>query len=378
MQHIPKLSIILQTYNHENYIAQALDSILSQKVNFEYEVIIAEDCSTDRTKEIILKYKNKFKNIKIIFNKKNYGVCFTFFMSKFNCSDTQYIAIFEGDDYWTDPNKLQQQVDFLDNNPAFVGCSHNTELLYEQDGKREPMIAGGSKIKSVCDIKDLISGHCYFHTSSYVWRNLFKDGYPKEMAYNQTVMGDWFLSMLYARNGNIKYIDKVMSVYRITGNGRFSKLQQYQKHLSNIRGIYIYNKLLHYEYNEEFKRIWWACKDVIKTTPKNYKTCPTLIKLYLLKKSIDVTANKNFLITFDRIKNILDRRLSYKFKRLKFYKFFFKLFISLGKRIDEIIMRLYEFFFNCFYFFDINRYFLFYKINFYKFFKIKYYTNKQK
>ncbi len=376
MQRTLKISIILQTYNHENYIAQALDSIFSQKVNFEYEVIIAEDCSTDRTKEIILKYKNKFKNIKLIFNKKNYGVCFTFFMSKFNCSDTQYIAIFEGDDYWIDPYKLQKQVDFLDNNPGFVGCSHNTELLYEQDGKRKPMIADSSKTKSISDIKDLISGHCYFHTSSYVWRNIFKDGYPKEMAFNQSVMGDWFLSMLYARNGNIKYFDKVMSVYRINKNGRYSKLQQYQKDLINIRGMYIYNKLLNYVYNEEFKRIWWACEDVIKKTPKNYKTCHALIKLYLLKKSIDVTRNKIFVHIFEKVKNILDRRLSYNFTRLKFYKFFFKLLISLGKRIDKIIMKLHEFFFNCFYFFDINRYYIYYKIRFYNSLKIKYYTNK--
>ena len=351
MKNIPKLSIIVQTYNHEAFIAQALDSILSQKVNFEYEVIIAEDCSTDRTKEIILKYKNKFKNIKLFFNKKNYGVSFTFFMSKLCCSNTKYVAIFEGDDYWTEPNKLQQQVDFLDNNPDFVGCSHNTEFLYEQSGKREPMKlrVGDKKLKSVFEIKDLITGQCYFHTSSYVWRNIFKNGYPKELAYNQVNFGDYFLSMLYARNGHIHYIDKIMSVYRITGDGSHSKLKKHQRQYDFIRGMYLYNKLLNYKFNEEFKRIWWGCKDAIKEIPKNYKTFPNLIKLFLLMKSIDVTANQNFLIKFNRL-NI----------------------------IDKSIMKMYEFLFNCFYFFDINRYFIFYKIKFYKFFKIKYYVNQQK
>ncbi len=375
MQHIPKLSIILQTYNHENYIAQALDSILSQKVNFEYEVIVLEDCSTDKTREIILEYKNKFKNIKLFFNKKNYGACFTI-RAGVQKVKSKYFAILEGDDYWTDDNKLQQQVNFLDNNTAFAGCSHNTELLYEKDGKRESIIAGGDKIKSVCDVKDLASGYCYFHTSSYVWRNIFKDGYPKEMYYNQSLMGDWFLSMLYARHGNIKYINKIMSCYRITGSGVWSKLSELQQQFNNIRGMYIYNKLLNYEYNEEFKRIYWACKGVIKTTPKNHKTILSIIKLRLLKNSVDVTANKNFSITFDRIKNTLDRRLSYKFTRLKFYKLFFKLLISLGKIIDKVIMKLFEFFFNCFFLFDINRYYLYYKIKFYRFMKINLYKEK--
>lgn len=371
-----KLSVILLTYNHEKYIANTLDSILSQKVNFEYELIVAEDCSTDSTRKIIERYRKKFNNIRLCFNKKNHGMIFNFYMSQYNCSDTKYIALLEGDDYWTNSNKLQEQVDFLDNNPKFVGCSHNTELFYEENERKIPMIDVKGKKKSSYNIIDLISGNCYFHTSSYVWRNIFKKGYPKEMLYHKSLTGDWFLSMLYARYGNIKYLNKIMSVYRITGKGMWSKMKPYEQSFKNIRGMFVYNKLLRYNYDEEFKRIWWACEDFIEKTPKNFETFLVLTKIKLLKKSIDVVANKKFFILFDRFENFCDKFLDYRIIRLKPYKYFFKFLILLGKVIDKIMRMFFQLCFNSFHFFDLNRYFTFYKVVIYKFFKIKLYKTK--
>jgi glycosyltransferase involved in cell wall biosynthesis len=373
-----RLSIILLTYNHENYIRQSLESILMQRVNFEYEVIVLEDCSTDNTRKIVLEYKNKFKNIMLFFNKRNYGGSFTHIIGK-RYANKEYVALLEGDDYWVNIDKLQQQIDFLDNNQYFIGCAHNTELLYEKNDERKLLIKSDNRIKTVCDIKDLILGGCYFHTSSYVWRNIFKDGYPKEHYYSShgIYMGDWFLSMLYARHGNIKYIDKVMSCYRISGKGAWTQLPEHVQHIKNIRGMYIYNKLLNYQYSEEFKRIWRYCEDVVKMLPKDYKTYPSIIELYCLKRSIDVNANKKLLLLFDEIKNTLDRKLSHKLTQLRVYRFFIKLVLFLAKRMDKMTMRFFEFLFNCFHFFGIGGYNLYYKAKFYQLFKINMYVDKE-
>ena len=356
------LSIILQTYNHEKYIAQTLESILMQRVDFGYELIICEDCSTDKTREIILQYVDKFENIKLLFNKKNYGVLFTFFTSKYNCSNTKYISILEGDDYWTDPNKLQQQVDFLEKNQDFIGCSHNTELFYEKEHKRENMLKSGD-IKSVNDIIGLINGTFYAHTSSYVWKNVFKNSYPKEMCYNKTLMGDYFLSMLYARNGKIKYLDKVMSCYRITDSGIWTKLSEHQKLFNNARALYIYNKLLNYEYDKEFViRIWHSCNGLQAKQKKERASRVLRLKTWLLKWSSDI---------FNHLKT--DGIVSH-----KHFRSIIKLFITKLIKISKVswfTSRLCEFLFNCFFLFDINRYYIYYKVKIYKFLKIKFYKD---
>jgi len=362
-----KLSIVLLTYNHEKYIAQALESILMQKVDFDYEVIVCEDCSTDKTRDIILQYADKFKNIKLCFNKKNYGAVFTWMMSKYNCSDAKYIALLEGDDYWTDPDKLQQQVDFLDKNDDFVGCAHNTEVFYEKEQRRVKMNED-NVIKSVNEISDIIEGKFYSHTASYVWRNIFKEGYPKEMFYNETAWGDWLLSMLYAKNGKIKYIDKVMSCYRVTGNGVWSKLSEQQKQFNMLRAMYIYNKILNCE--DKFTHLDQRCKGFLLNQKENINFILKL-KTWLL-----------FVGHIDTNKKSLEDKVSSKLSKIKRFK------IIQHKRIFQFIVKILSvgmvmsrrlsskicgFLFNALYLFDINRYYIYYKGKIYRFFKIKIY-----
>ena len=114
------VSVCMITYNHEKYIAQAIDSVIMQKTNFDYEIVIGEDCSTDRTREIVLEYKTKHPDkIKLLLQEKNVGMMQNFIDTLKACSG-KYIALLEGDDYWTDPNKLQKQVDFLEVNTEYA------------------------------------------------------------------------------------------------------------------------------------------------------------------------------------------------------------------------------------------------------------------
>ena len=126
---MPKVSILLITYNHGAYIAEAIESILNQLTSYTYVIHVIEDCSTDNTQEVVMKYVREFPNIVIPhFNEQNIGRLVTqknFFrgLKKMN---GEYFAILEGDDYWSSKFKLQRQVDFLESNPEYVACSHNT------------------------------------------------------------------------------------------------------------------------------------------------------------------------------------------------------------------------------------------------------------
>ena len=125
------LSVRLITYNHEKYIRQAIDSILAQKVNFTWDIVIADDFSTDSTRSILIEYEKKYPNlIKLILQKENVGPARNF-VDLISFKTSSYIAYIEGDDYWTDSLKLQKQVDFLEKNIDYSICFHNTLELIE-------------------------------------------------------------------------------------------------------------------------------------------------------------------------------------------------------------------------------------------------------
>src|SRR5450631_4532338 len=120
----PIISVCLITYNHEKYIGKAIESVLQQQTLFSYELIIAEDCSTDNTREIIQDYYRKYPSvIKLVLQEKNVGPENNF-IDLLSAAKGKYIAYFEGDDYWIDNKKLQRQVEFLENHPEFVLVFH--------------------------------------------------------------------------------------------------------------------------------------------------------------------------------------------------------------------------------------------------------------
>ena len=131
----PLVSVHMITYNHEKYIAQAIESALMQKTNFDYEIVIGEDCSTDKTRKIVDTYAKKYPDkIKLILNEKNIGMIPNF-IKTLNMCRGKYIAMLEGDDYWTDPYKLQKQVDFLETNPDYGLVHSATDFLIEKKKK---------------------------------------------------------------------------------------------------------------------------------------------------------------------------------------------------------------------------------------------------
>ncbi|WP_372995833.1 glycosyltransferase [Lutispora sp.] len=217
---IPMVSISVLAYNHEKYIRKALDSILMQKVNFLYEIVIGEDCSQDGTRDILMEYKAKYPDkIKLILNEKNLGMMENAKNVRSNCMG-KYRAGCEGDDYWTDPYKLQKQIDFLENNPQFIGTVHKVEIV-DEDGNPK----AGFNMDMYCKdriytLKHAEKGIMPGQTASRVYRNiLINDSTAFEALNKCKANGDIKLSLYLALNGDIYCFDEVMSHHRWVTEG---------------------------------------------------------------------------------------------------------------------------------------------------------------
>ena len=235
-----KVSVIVHTYNHEKYIRQTLDSILNQQVNFDYEVIVGDDASPDSTPQIIQEYQSRFPEIiKPMLHPKNlggYGKNNT--LATLAVCQGQYIAAMDGDDYWTNPLKLQKQVDFLDNNPDFVACFHNA-LIHFEDGSAPDEYVNNEDQRVVTTIEDLVGEDeiWYMATSAVMFRNGIMKEYPKW--FHESKSGDIPRYILLGKHGKFFYINELMSVYRKNNGGMsFTDGKQDAEFLYNRIGMY--------------------------------------------------------------------------------------------------------------------------------------------
>lgn len=213
------VSIVCIAYNVEKYIAEAIESVLMQKVNFKYELVIGEDCSTDSTLEIALRYQKQHPDkIVVLQREKNLGLTP-------NCVDThnhcrgKYIALLDGDDYWTDVNKLQKQVDILEANPQYAGCAHQSLIIKGDHTK--PVRLFGAETDAILTLNDTIT-HRKFHTSALVYRKEIWDkcgGIPPQISSNERA-----IYPMVAIFGNIYYLKDNMCVYRLAPTGLNSKI----------------------------------------------------------------------------------------------------------------------------------------------------------
>ena len=265
----PKISIMLITYNHEKYIAQAIESILMQETEYDYEINVIEDCSTDRTQEVIMRYVEMFPDIvKPYFNKKNIGYKVTQknFYRGFQTLKGDYLAILEGDDYWSSPHKLQKQVGFLEAHPDFALCAHNTIKVYE-DGSQQPhrFLYWGQLPDA--SVEDVIKLRFFFHTTGIIYRNVFK-GVPPPWFRNEWSC-DIFIMIAHAQFGKAHHMDEDMAVYRAHAAGRFSTMSLLDGWVFNIGGLRRYNEWLGYRYIIAFSHsIARYCIVVLKQSGK--------------------------------------------------------------------------------------------------------------
>lgn len=211
----PLLSVCLITYNQAQYIKEAIEGVLMQKVDFTWELIIADDCSTDGTREILLEYEKKFPNfIKLILQKNNIGPEKNW-LDLMAYPKSTYVLYMEGDDYITDPCKFQKQVDFLEKNPDFSLCFHPVRVIYEDKSRPDEIFPSFEQRfkKDVLGLEDLLV-HNFIQTNSVMYRWRFIEGEIKDIFPKDIMPGDWFLHLLHAQIGKIGFIDEIMAVYR--------------------------------------------------------------------------------------------------------------------------------------------------------------------
>ena len=216
------VSVMLVAYNHEKFIRDAIEGILKQETKFDYEILVHDDASTDRTPVIIREYEEKYPTvIKAVYEKENQYQKGTLkkvlYTQKIN---GKYFATLDGDDYWTDADKLQKQVDFLETHEDYSMCMHNaiqkndmtgeTKLLntFPEDGtySQEEQVKTGL-------------GSNFPATASYLFRTIYLKDLP-ELFYKADV-GDYMLRQYYANCGKVYYFKKPMSVYRVAVSGSY-------------------------------------------------------------------------------------------------------------------------------------------------------------
>jgi glycosyltransferase involved in cell wall biosynthesis len=230
-----KVSVSITTYDHEPYIAQAVESVLAQEADFPFEVVIGEDRSTDRTREIVLELAARYPDrIRPVLAPENYGDGGKrIFLETIEACRGSYIATMDGDDYWTSPAKLQAQADFLDGHPGCSMCFHDVLKIYE-DGSRPPARYNGPEQPRFSTLQDMFQ-RCLPAACTPLFRREVLDSLPAW--YFDLPFGDWPLYILAAQRGSIGYLDEVMGVYRVHAGGVWSRLGLIQR-LEGILGFY--------------------------------------------------------------------------------------------------------------------------------------------
>ncbi len=211
-----KVTVLCLAYNQEKFIRDCLNGFVTQQTNFPFEVLVHDDASTDGTAKIIREYAEKYPDIikPILQTENQWSRGINIWKNHmWPLIRGEYVAMCEGDDYWTDPHKLQKQVDFLDAHPDYSICFHPVRVIWD-DGRKPATVWHKSKQQTL-ELPDLLKRN-FMSTVSvmYRWRDECKQLFP-----DCILPGDWYLHMLHAQVGKIGYLPDIMAVYRRNSGG---------------------------------------------------------------------------------------------------------------------------------------------------------------
>lgn len=242
------VSVVMITYGHEKYIREAIEGVLMQKGDFSLELIIANDSSPDATDIVIsemLKTHSKADRIRYIKHEKNIGMMPNFIFA-LQQAQGKYIALCEGDDYWTDPYKLQKQVDFLEANSDYVLSFHKVKILKPSGEFVDDFITSVPENYETQETLARLGN--YIHTPSVVFKNI-KMEFPPE--FSLSPVGDYFLYIMLTEHGKLKYLEEEMAVYRYGVGIHSSKTS-----LNITKTVFnFYSLLLSYSNNPKINQI---------------------------------------------------------------------------------------------------------------------------
>jgi glycosyltransferase involved in cell wall biosynthesis len=226
----PKVSVLMITYNQQEYIGQAIQSVLMQKTDFAFELVIGEDCSIDGTLEICQTYQQKhLGQIRLLTHENNLGMTRNFLSTLQQCHG-EYLAILEGDDFWIDPLKLQKQADFLDTHPDFALVFTRTEFFFQDtDHPDYEMPQPG---QGPYTLENLLKSN-FIPTCSVMYRQGTITSLPDWLS--RLEMLDWPLHVLHAERGKIGFLDEKTAIYRIHSASAYSSRKITQNYISVLK-----------------------------------------------------------------------------------------------------------------------------------------------
>lgn len=267
-----KVVVVITTYNLDKYIAQALDSILCQKTNFDYKIIVADDCSTDDTISILNEYQRAYPNrIKIVLSPENIGSLRNS-NRVFDGLQCEYFSFLDGDDYWIGEDRLQKQVDFMDAHPEYVLCGGNTQYL--RNDRLAEVIVNQQKVGKTYTFSSMLNGTTPFvHTSALLVRNIiFNQGLPdcfkqaENTFENCALRGEDFRRILHLEKGPMYVMSDTLSVYRIHEKGMWQGASSAKRAIEGTISMNFYKKYFGDKYGDffaqEFKQMY---REMMKT-----------------------------------------------------------------------------------------------------------------
>ncbi|MGI4737158.1 MAG: glycosyltransferase [Janthinobacterium lividum] len=217
----PTVDVCMLTYNHAAFVQQAIESVLAQQTNFLVRLVIGDDGSTDETRALITEYAQRQPaRFKLLFHERNVGIIPNFVQVLESC-EAPFVAVLDGDDYWTDSHKLQQQVDFLQAHAEFSVSAHDAEMFW-QDGSTPPTPFSTTKPalqqgRQEFTHTDVVRNGWFLPTASLVFRRALIQKLP---AWFRTVFsGDYSLLLLLSEAGKVHYTPQMMARYRIHARG---------------------------------------------------------------------------------------------------------------------------------------------------------------
>ena len=248
-------------YNHEKYIVDCLNSIIIQKGDFNLNIIICEDKSTDRTAGIIDAYINNVavgKNVTFEYfkNEKNLGMVKNLERLLKACSKSRYTALMDGDDYWDDENKLQTHIEFMESHPE---CSISFDDIIMKNQNEYDFYNIQQQIKGdIFTTPDITSINFIGNISCCFYYSKYFDQLPN--GFFEMFVGDWMLNIIFSMLGEIGHIRKPMTIYRKDAQGIWNGMTVYDKSKKTIELIDDYDKFLNYTYHEQFSNIRKFCE----------------------------------------------------------------------------------------------------------------------
>jgi len=218
-----QVSVSVTTYNHERFIAQAIDSVMMQRMDFPYEIIIGDDCSTDGTSEIVDNIQRAHPGlVRVIRPVRNLGDNGKpMFVETLKAARGQYIAMLDGDDYWTSDKKVATQVALMEQDPACTMTYHNVLRVF--DNGAEPCPYNSPQHPAILTTEKLLEGNWVGGCSPVIRAELVSQLPPWFYA---APWGDWPLYLLATETGTVRYIDEILGAYRVHSEGAWSGLTE--------------------------------------------------------------------------------------------------------------------------------------------------------